>query len=111
MLGIMRVWDILRFNMTTKKQAIMQVRCGVSISSVCQDSKGRIKASTLKRWLTEYKRPDEELIIDMMAEAIVSILSTNPRGADLNGVVNAMKMLSGGSGSTQDIMDMLDAQE
>ena len=86
-----------------KRTAVYRVKLGEQRSVVAADMK--ITAHTLGRWVEDYKRPSADLLADLIAEAMVDILVASTRGADLTGLVNAFKIVTGGADS--DVFDKL----
>ena len=86
-----------------KLTAVYRVKLGEPRSTVAE-SMG-IQPHTLGRWVEDYQRPSAELLADLLAEAMVAILVAGPRGADLTGLVNAYKIVTGGADS--DVFDNL----
>lgn len=83
--------------------AVLKVRLGAPISTTAKEH--GLKPTTLTRAVKNYKRPDREVVEDVLLEATLDILLSNPNGSQLSGIVAAIKSTT--AVSTEDLMDML----
>jgi len=86
-----------------KLNAIYRVKLGEPVKAVAESVD--VTPHTLGRWVADYKRPAADLLQDLIAEAMVSILVGGARGADMTGLVNGYKIVTGGA--DDDVFDNL----
>jgi len=79
--------------------AIFKVRLGSPVAEVAAGLE--LEPEILQAAVDAYNRPSTELLGDMIAETMITIMASSPKGSDLTGLVNAFKIVS--SGDTEDL--------